>query len=207
MRKLTKAEAGKLGALATKRITDKRLVEKKQEYLAAPNKCKECAKELPYSKRNNKFCGNSCSAKFGNARRERKSWRKTPKTWNCLNCGKEHEAKKYRVGKYCDNKCQSEYQSKQRVDKWLNEGVSWGASRVPQWVKRYLLDLQNEKCSVCGIDSWMGEEITLECDHVDGNHLNNDRENLRMICPNCHSQTDTYKAKNMGNGRTYRRAS
>ena len=48
------------------------------------------------------------------------------------------------------------------------------------------------------------KKIVLEVDHIDGLHYNNTVDNLRLICPNCHSQTDTYKNKNNGNGRKYR---
>lgn len=51
-------------------------------------------------------------------------------------------------------------------------------------------------CSVCGINEWNGEEITLDIDHIDGNYRNNVLENLRYLCPNCHSQTKTYGNKN-----------
>lgn len=47
-------------------------------------------------------------------------------------------------------------------------------------------------CKVCGIDSWLGNSIVLEIDHIDGNYLNNTLENLRFLCPNCHSQTSTF---------------
>lgn len=53
-----------------------------------------------------------------------------------------------------------------------------------------------EKCS-CGLEGiWNGKELRLEVDHLDGNYLNNLRDNLRFICPNCHSQTSTYRSKN-----------
>lgn len=50
------------------------------------------------------------------------------------------------------------------------------------------------KCQECGISNkWNGKEIKLELDHINGNHYDNRLENLRFLCPNCHSQTNTYK--------------
>lgn len=54
------------------------------------------------------------------------------------------------------------------------------------------------KCEACGLPPiWNGKPITLQIDHRDGNGLNNLKENLRFICPNCHSQTSNYGAKNI----------
>ncbi len=53
------------------------------------------------------------------------------------------------------------------------------------------------KCSICGITEWNGFNLNMELDHIDGNKYNHLLENLRMLCPNCHSQTDTYRAKNI----------
>lgn len=53
-------------------------------------------------------------------------------------------------------------------------------------------------CSICGIDSWNEKPLSLQLDHIDGDRLNNFIENLRLLCPNCHSQTDTYCGKNIG---------
>tara|TARA_B100000073_G_C23488061_1_gene474416 strand:+ start:168 stop:629 length:462 start_codon:yes stop_codon:yes gene_type:complete len=52
------------------------------------------------------------------------------------------------------------------------------------------------KCEICGIMEWNGQLAPLELDHIDGNHHNNTLDNLRVICPNCHAQTDTYRGKN-----------
>ena len=59
------------------------------------------------------------------------------------------------------------------------------------------------KCSCCGITEWLGKNIILQLDHIDGNHFNNELSNLRILCPNCHVQTETY-CKNHGS-RTYKK--
>jgi 5-methylcytosine-specific restriction endonuclease McrA len=51
-------------------------------------------------------------------------------------------------------------------------------------------------CSYCGGAEWLGRPIPLELDHVDGDKTNNQLENLRLICPNCHALTPTYRGKN-----------
>ena len=52
------------------------------------------------------------------------------------------------------------------------------------------------KCAICGINQWNGKTLSLELDHINGINNDNRLENLRFLCPNCHSQTDTYGARN-----------
>jgi len=60
-----------------------------------------------------------------------------------------------------------------------------------------ILKEQNNFCLLCGMTNmWNGLHLSFHIDHIDGNHSNNKRDNLRAVCPNCHSQTNTYAGKN-----------
>ena len=69
-------------------------------------------------------------------------------------------------------------------------------------IKERLKDLGIKQCcSECGIDTWNGKKIPLELDHINGNSKDNSGENLRLLCPNCHSLTDTWRGKNINTGK------
>jgi len=56
--------------------------------------------------------------------------------------------------------------------------------------------LKEHRCECCGLNEWLGDLIPLELDHIDGDHYNNTLENLKILCPNCHAKTPTYRGKN-----------
>jgi hypothetical protein len=65
---------------------------------------------------------------------------------------------------------------------------------------RLLLEgIKSNVCEICNISEWNGNSLNMHLDHIDGNSHNHKLENLRMVCPNCHSQTETYCGKNNKN--------
>ena len=123
----------------------------------------------------------------------------------CLNCGCSITSK----GKYCSNKCQTEFQYKEYIQKWKDgiENGMRGEYLISRHVRKYLMEKFNYKCSKCGwgeINPYTNN-IPLEVHHKDGDYTNNSEDNLDLLCPNCHSLTETYKASNMGNGRKDRK--
>lgn len=56
--------------------------------------------------------------------------------------------------------------------------------------------LRGRKCECCGLETWNNEPIPLQIHHIDGDNLNNELDNLQLLCPNCHAQTDNYCGKN-----------
>ena len=76
----------------------------------------------------------------------------------------------------------------------LIEGITHNGTYLK---KRLIKELNWEyKCDECGISECNGKKITLELDHINGIHTDNRIENLRLQCPNCHSQTPTFRTKN-----------
>lgn len=74
------------------------------------------------------------------------------------------------------------------------ENSTYGSSGLH---KRLLRRGWENKCSRCGVVEWCGEELRLHVDHINGKHYDHRLENLRLLCPNCHSQTKTYGGRNI----------
>jgi hypothetical protein len=58
--------------------------------------------------------------------------------------------------------------------------------------------LKERRCEGCSLETWEGRPIPLELDHINGRRHDNRLENLRVLCPNCHAQTSTYRGRNIG---------
>ena len=67
--------------------------------------------------------------------------------------------------------------------------------------KEVLISERGHRCESCNKKTWLGEKITLELEHKDGDRKNNTRENLQLLCPNCHSMTKTWRGRNVNSGK------
>lgn len=72
--------------------------------------------------------------------------------------------------------------------------LNWSPSKLLN--KLVENNIKEYKCEECGISEYNGKPLRLELHHKDGNKMNNKLENLEMLCPNCHSQTDNFRFKN-----------
>lgn len=75
-----------------------------------------------------------------------------------------------------------------------------GSTEKSSELKRRLIaeGLKSARCEQCDRDEWQGGPIPLELDHINGRNTDNRIENLRILCPNCHAQTQTYRGRNIG---------
>jgi hypothetical protein len=196
---LSKSEAGKLGNLASKAANAKRKEEAIVAYDQHPNRCVHCSEAISYAKRNlNQYCSRKCAHAVNSEIRS--ATIAANNVFTCITCSKVKAYKSNTHGKYCSNVCQHEFQKREKY-KLVEDGK--GSHRH---VKQYLIEKHGNVCldPLCAWD-FKKSPINVELEHQDGNHENNTLANCTLLCPNCHSLTDTYKNKNMGNGRAYRR--
>lgn len=119
----------------------------------------------------------------------------------CLNCGCLTKNEKF-----CSNKCQAIYNSNLNYKKFLESPKELQRSNYNcVSIKPFILKEQDNKCSICNCENIHNNKLLVfVLDHIDGNASNNVRENLRLVCPNCDSQLDTYKSKNKNSARINR---
>jgi hypothetical protein len=124
----------------------------------------------------------------------------------CQNCG---DPLKHPSGRFCTKKCQASWQYKEYILKWKAGEISGtsGDDWMSVHIRRYLLELRGQACWQCGwaVMNPTTNKVPLTIDHIDGDASNNTEDNLRVLCPNCHSLTPTYGGANLGNGRPARR--
>lgn len=160
-----------------------------KDYYTNPKKCLNCLEIIKYEFRGQiskkKFCSQSCSAQYNNQRRKKIRY-----------CKKCSAILSYRQKIFCSISCSSLF----RAEIKIKNGTAGKTG-----IKNYLFRTREHRCQICGIDEWLGKPVLLILDHIDGNSSNSILDNLRLICSNCDATLPTYKSKNKGNGRFFRR--
>lgn len=153
--------------------------------------CKQCEKEIIRKDKRGSFCSHSCSATYNNLRGATGRGKIYPFI-PCPGCRKKIPHDKQ---EYCSLICRKTHKTK----RWLegeNFFLRWGGT--PTHIRDFLLEEIDNRCSQCG---WKEINLTtgkcpLEVDHIDGDNNNNLKNNLRILCPNCHSLTPTFRNLN-----------
>ena len=134
--------------------------------------CRTCEKDFVTTRRyDRKFCSVTCS----NVSRRSVNWKQpvSRKDW----IAEQNNKSRYTL-----------------VEADWNT-IGWDTKR-----KRVIID-QDNKCAECDLQDWRGHKLSLEVDHIDGDNKNDTRENLRALCPNCHSCTSTWRGRNVSKNR------
>lgn len=171
-------------------------------------KCENCGIDHDGEYGSGRFCSAKCARGFStkSKRKEinekvsrsligRKPTIDPKKVYKCKHCCKVFPSPSKLGGhaKYCmenPSRIERDQKQKEAIDNMPFEDL-------PQsWRRHRILSDQDGCCNKCGIKKWNGELITFELEHKDGNNQNNSRENLELLCPNCHSQTKTWRGRN-----------
>lgn len=167
-----------------------------RRYYKDPNHCKNCSSiiEVPEQRQPNEVrdleaCSRSCSAELQEHERSKQK---------CLFCRTEGV---WNGEYFCSQKCWISWRYSARINRMKEENIEISGSAL----RRTLLWFYGNECLKCKRTEWNEKKIPVDVDHVDGNADNNRWKNVRLLCLNCHGQTETYKARNDNSSRQYRR--
>lgn len=174
-----------------------------RKYYNNPNRCKHCG-EIIIVRYNDKvtdvrkrtFCSEKCSHEYSKVNKESRA---------CLVCGVK--ISNHNQSGLCPS-CLKKKNNEEKIQKWKETGDTGciAASTLRNCIRDYIFEKQNRQCAICGMNNtWNGQELHFILDHIDGDAANNFESNLRLICPNCDSQLDTYKSKNKNSARRHRK--
>lgn len=158
-------------------------------------KCEYCEQEHDGSYASGRFCNKKCSRGFCTKAKRKEINEKVSKSlkgresWSDGGFKEGHDPNRFIFTKEVHDKTiETQRINREEANKLLStEELSKGPR------KQRVLEEQNYTCE-CGLGiEWKGKSITLELHHIDCNPKNNKRENLTILCPNCHSQTDGFR--------------
>lgn len=145
---------------------------------------------MPSNKK--KYCSRSCAVIVNNSRYKKRSRSKSCKICNNLILSDRT---------YCDSHKDSR---SRKISQWKSGTWSGGSERkLSETIRKYMLEKHNYSCEICGFNEKHPDDgaSILEIDHINGIGSDHREENLKVLCPNHHALTSTYRARNRGNGR------
>ena len=175
-------------------------------------RCLQCGQEIQ-SKTAKKFCCSSCAATYNNQHRAYTTKGRT-KLHICTKCGKQFEGSVHLTGirRIC-HECgggtwlekkkhmKPRYTAEMRFQQWLNDDATIVCSKNGAILRTFrdkFIEHKGCKCEKCGWGKLhpVTHKSPLEIHHIDGDCFNNTKENLQLLCPNCHSLTENFGARN-----------
>ena len=158
--------------------------------------CRCCGEAIRSTDPRRRFCSRTCAARTNNAgvARNVTSGRFARKP--CEQC-----AKLTTNPRYCSTRCAA---AGRRAEGFAAIRRS-GRFRAPTTARAFLAHRDGWRCSICHRITWLGQPIPLVLDHINGNPEDDRIDNVRLVCGNCDMQLPTYKSRNRGNGRAWRR--
>lgn len=121
---------------------------------------------------------------------------KSKKKATCKQCSVEFTYGVQKLGVYCSTRCTGDAKKAESRIRFERGEIKERTTN-----KVYVVERDGYSCRECGISNYNGKEISLQLDHIDGYANNNMPDNLRLLCPNCHSQTPHFGGRNKGKGR------
>lgn len=147
-----------------------------------------------------KYCSHSCAAQVNNV--------KFPKRENISNACKKCGVKVKSGRSFCDLHVASLNQDRKnaKIQAWLSgewNGSQANNEKMSRTLQKFLLEQADYKCSACGFNTPhpVDGSSVLEIDHINGDGTDHSPSNLRVLCPNCHALTPTYRGRNLGKGK------
>jgi 5-methylcytosine-specific restriction endonuclease McrA len=124
----------------------------------------------------------------------------------CKFCGSKNEGFTRKDRQFCGHVCQQAFNQKVLTEAWLNGEIPGWKGKTRQlcnYVRKYLHETRGTACEDCGWDKRhpIDGAVLTEIDHKDGDAENCSPDNLKILCPNCHSMTPTFRRRNLASKR------